>query len=257
MICGRCAAPRLATIVVLALTTTSCSWLNARRLDLQDCFPVAVGVGGGLTADAQVTDWMSPGVGFVSYTVNAGWLDRGVRGWWEESDVITTPRIAYEVFSEDYRGESSEQLGDGGLLTNLALQSLNLPNERWIRNEDGRLSVEYFALFNFFGERLAAGALTGLMKRDREAFEVRERTIWERDTVGAGVTVGFVHVRAGWSFLQTIDFLAGLVGLDPAGDDPGRVNARDPRPLAFPPEHDDVRSPSDVLGGQDHDGGLR
>jgi hypothetical protein len=190
---------------------------------------------------------MSPGVGFVSYSVNVGQLDRQVLGIWEESDVITTPRIAFEVFSEDYLGNTSERLEERGLLTQLALQSLNLPNERWIRTEDGRLTVEYFAMFNFFGEPVAADAWTGILRNPGELYSVRERSIWERDTVGAGVTLGVVHVRVGWSFLQTCDFLAGLVGFDPAGDDPRPPNADDDRPLAFPPREPTDAFPEDLL----------
>jgi hypothetical protein len=44
---------------------------------------------------------------------------------------------------------------------------------------------------------------------------------WRRADVEVGVTAGVLSLRAGFSPGQLVDFLAGLVGLDPAGDDRG------------------------------------
>ena len=235
-------------LVISAGALSSCGWLKARRLDFVDCFPVAIGVGGGLAVEAQVTDWVSPGVGFLSHTVNAGAIDRELRGFWEESDVITTPRIVYELYIADYRGDSSEPIDERGLIRSLALQSLNLPNERWVRTHDDVVSVEYFALLNFSAEPQAAGAFTGLIRQPGEPFRVRRRSVWERDSVGFGATVGFFHVRLGWSLLQTCDFLAGLFGFDPAGDDPEYKAPLEPRGRRALPDIDSsAEFPAELL----------
>jgi hypothetical protein len=208
--------------MVLVLAAGSCApvggYFAARGLDLADCFKLSVGLGIGLAADVHVTDYMAPGLGIASYTANLGWDDRRVNGVWLESDVINTPRLAYEWAYEDSLAADSEDSSQR-LLTGLALASLTLPNERWIR-KGSRVTVEYFSLFNFggLGERMAARSLAGVLLGHGEQADDPGRSFWQKCFLEAGATAGVVHARVGWNPLETIDFLLGWIGLDPAGD---------------------------------------
>ena len=119
--------------VLAGLACGGCTWAERRMLDFGDCFRTTAGVGFGLAVDAQVTDFVSPGVGVASLTWNYGWFDREIHGAWNESNVINTPRLAYESFSDEFEQSSRSQLDEQGFVARLALSSLNLPNERWIR----------------------------------------------------------------------------------------------------------------------------
>lgn len=197
-----------------------CDYLHDRANDLGDTVRLNVGAGIGLAVDAHLTDWISPGIGVASYTYNFGWDDRRVHGTWVESDVINTPRLAYEMLADEYETTASDRVDEEQFIAKLALSSLNLPNERWIRS-GGEVTVEYFSLFNFgsIGERQRAHSLTGhLLEGDAEV-RVVDESPWRRAFVEIGATAVFAHARIGWNPLETIDLVAGLFGLDPAGDD--------------------------------------
>ena len=229
--------------VTLLVATVGCApiggYLGARAMDLADCVKGNVGVGIGLTADVHLTDFMAPGLGIVSYTANAGYDDRNVNGVWLESIVINTPRFAFETVARDYEETPSDENLEGGvLISQLALRSLLLPNERWIR-ENGELTVEYYTLFNIggLGRDFRATALTGLLQRPGERPKTPEKTIWDEAFFEAGATLGVVEARAGINPLQFLDFLAGIFGFDPADDDPP------PPMIEVDPSADVERSP--------------
>lgn len=218
----------LSTLLAFLPLSVGCSWvgsyLSARALDLADCVKGNVGAGIGLTVDAHVTDYIAPGIGILSYTANVGYEDRAINGVWLESIVINTPRFAYETVFQAY--EESEQTPDENLegsviISQLALRSLLLPNERWIRKDDD-LTVDYYTLLNIagLGQRNRAAALTGLLRRSGEIPRTREKTGWQAGFVEIGATLGFVEARVGFNPLELVDFLAGIFGWDPADDDP-------------------------------------
>ena len=197
-------------------------YIAARGLDLTDCAKGNVGVGIGLTADAKVTDVMAPGIGIVSYTANFGHESRRVNGVWLESIVINTPRFAYEAMARQIDATPADEVLDGTVVVSqLAFRSVLLPNERWIRKNDD-LTVEYYTLFNLagFGRENRATALAGLLRRPGETPREVEKTAWQASSIEVGATLGVVEARAGFNPMEVLDFLAGLVGFDPAGDDP-------------------------------------
>ena len=211
----------VAAISVVALVSgAGCAYGADRMQDLADCFRLSAGYGLGLTASAQVTDWFSPGVGAASRTQTFGFLDRDVHGAWEESDVIQTPRLAYEGLALQLSEQSREQMDEGGVIARLALDSLNLPNERWVRT-GGRIRVEQFALFNVMRSAVPEGSswLAGLVVEPGDVVLTPVKDVWQSSFVELSGTVVAVHARLGFNPMQCVDFLAGLFGFDPAGDD--------------------------------------
>lgn len=232
----------LSTLLTAVMLSVGCSsvgrYLGARAMDLADCVKGNVGAGIGLTVDAHVTDYIAPGVGIVSYTANFGYEDRTINGTWLESLVINTPRFAYETVFQAYEEaeESPDKELEGSVvMSQLAMRSLLLPNERWIRKDD-ELTVDYYTLLNIagLGRRNRATALTGLLRRPGEIPTVREKTGWQIGFLEVGGTLGFVEARAGFNPLELVDFLAGVFGWDPAGDDPPAEVIRDESPAAAP-----------------------
>ena len=134
-------------LALLASCEALGEYASARLLDLGDCVKLSAGGGIGLTVDAKATTYMSPGLGFASYLYVVGWDSRDVHGFWLASDVVNTPRLAYEWFSEEYQETPPEAFDEALFLGRLALTSMALPAERWIRHEDV-VTVEYFSLFN-------------------------------------------------------------------------------------------------------------
>ncbi|MGA0058093.1 MAG: hypothetical protein ACO4CT_01280 [Planctomycetota bacterium] len=202
------------------LQTAGCAYGAARARDFADCFRASAGYGLGLTASVQVTDWFSPGVGAASHTWNYGYLDRDVWGAWVESGVIQTPRLAYEGLAIQLSEQSREQMDEGGVLTRLALDSLNLPSERWVRT-GSRVRVERYALINLFqaDREVDASWLAGFLVEPGDVVLAPVKDVWQSTFVELGGTLVAVHGRIGFSPLQCVDFFAGLFGFDPAGDD--------------------------------------
>jgi hypothetical protein len=209
-----------AVLGLCLLQTAGCAYGAARARDLADCFRLSAGYGLGLTASVAVTDWFSPGVGAASYASCYGYLDRDVLGAWKESDVIQTPRLAYEGLATQLSEQSREQMDEGGVLRALALDSLNLPNERWVRT-GGRVRVERFALLNVFraDQEVDANWFVDFLVEPGDVVLAPQKDVWQSAFVEVGGTAVAVHGRVGFNPLQCVDFVAGLFGFDPAGDD--------------------------------------
>ena len=217
----------LQTLLTLLPLASGCAsmggYLGARAMDLADCVKVNVGIGIGATLDVHVTDYVSPGLGIVSYTMNFGYEDRVVNGVWLENLVINTPRFAYETVARTLEEAGPDENLDGAvLISQLALRSMLLPNERWIRDSSGELTVRYYNLLNIagLGEQNRATALTGLLRRAGERPRSVDNDVWQASFLEVGATAGVVEARLGFNPLQLVDFFAGLFGLDPADDDP-------------------------------------
>lgn len=235
---ARCRRLRGALAAVVLPACCGCAWLGDRGYDLADCVRTSVGGGLGLAVDAHLSDFLSPGVGVASYVRCYGWFDREIHGGWTESYVINTPRLAYEALADEYAQSSAEQLDREAVIARLALSSLNLPNERWIRR-GGVVRVEHFALFNFAdaGERQRAWWLADLLVEPRDVVMTPVKSMWQRGWVEVGVTAAVLHGRAGFNPLEFVDLLAGLIGFDPAGDD-GREPFYELEPLERPDQRE-------------------
>jgi hypothetical protein len=82
--------------------------------------------------------------------------------------------------------------------------------------------VEYYTLFNIggFGRENRATALAGLLRRTGETPRELEKTVWQASSFEVGATLGVIEARVGINPMEILDFLVGIFGLDPAGDDP-------------------------------------
>ncbi len=203
--------------------TAAGRWLRRRGLDLLDCVKLSAGVGYGLTADARLTDWFAPGLGFAAHIWSAGWEDREVHGVWEEWTIVNTPRAVWEANVGDFEESRTEPGYDPSQrVARLALASVFLANERWIRVPATReVRIELYSLFNFANVppylRLADPRASLL--RAGETASIHEKPFFDQGWIEAGVVAGFVGLRAGVNPFQAVDFVLGLFGLDPAGDD--------------------------------------
>lgn len=215
------------------LACTSCSavgdYLSWRALDLVDTFKLSAGVGPGIAVDLRATDWFAPGLGYMSYTTNVGWDDREIFGVWDECVVINTPRAVVEaaIGSQDER--TSPDYDPQQRIGRLALASVFLANERWLRNpSNGDVTVDYYSLFNFapIASFLRQADPGRFFVKDGENVIVRSKSVWDQGWFEVGATVLVLHARAGVNLFQALDFVAGVFGLDPAGDD-RRVVPRD------------------------------
>lgn len=207
--------------VLLASCGSVGEYFRHRGLDLMDCVKLNVGVGIGIAVDLRATDWFAPGLGYMSYTTNFGWDDRRLHGVWEECVSINTPRAVVEaaIGSDDDR--VSPDYDASLAIGRLALASVFLANERWLRNPTTKeVTVDYYSLFNFAPVATFIRTDPGrfFLKEGERAF-VRSKPIWDQGWFEAGATVLFLHARAGVNAFQAVDFLAGIFGLDPAGDD--------------------------------------
>ncbi|GEM_PF-2712881 len=211
------------------------AWFRRRGLDLLDCVKANVGVGLGLEADARLTDWFAPGLGFAARTWNFGWEDRNLYGSWEEWNVVNTPRAVWEANVGDIEESTTEPGYDPRWsVARLAMASVFLANERWIRKPGtGVVRIELYSLFNFapIPTFIRAADPRRSMIRSGETAVINRKSIWDQGWIELGVTPVFLHVRAGLNPFQMVDFLFGMVGLDPAGDDRDRIPSAPPLPV--------------------------
>ncbi len=143
-----------------------------------------------------------------------------MRGTWIEGTVVNTPRLAYEAFESDYQQMPQNQVDERSVFARLALDSLNLPNERWLKFGH-TVTVEHYSLFNVFDTAPRGDAwwmAEMVADPDIGVFEP-QKSIWQASMVEVGATVLFVGGRAGFNPLEAFDWLAGWFGFDPAGDD--------------------------------------
>jgi hypothetical protein len=212
-------------VPVLALAASCGSvadWLTFRALDLADCGKINTGYGLGIAIDGRLTDWLAPGLGYISYTTNFGWDDRIVAGIWEECIVINTPKAVFEAVlgsSDDHAAPDYDSTWSVG---RLALASVFLSHERWIRHpKRPEVTVDLYSLFNFgpVSDYLREADPQRYFLREGETVVWRRKPFFDQGWIELGVTAVFLHARAGVNVFQSVDFVLGLVGLDPAGDD--------------------------------------
>lgn len=214
------------SLVLLALLLPSCGslsrYLEYRGMDFLDCVKANVGAGLGFAIDLKATEYFAPGLGYMSFTGNFGWDDRYVNGVWQEAVVVNTPRAVWEVVGSDEEERATSDVRPENRLVRLSLASLLLANERWIRmRKMDRVDVQYFSLLNFSAvpSFLRVADPSRIFLLEGEVPRQRNKSFWQKGWLEVGATVLFFHARTGVNPFEMIDFVAGIFGLDPAGDD--------------------------------------
>jgi hypothetical protein len=196
-----------------------------RVFDFFDCFKVNAGYGLGLTLDFKVTDWLAPGLGYMSYSKVWGWENRERSGYWEEWVVINTPRGVWELSlgaNENREGFEAGISSNENKVARLALASVFLANERWLRDPGSqKVVIELYSLFNFAG---ISNFIRVIDPREKflgigEFAEIKEKKTIRKGFFEVGATVGVFHGRFGVNPFEIFDFLLGFVGIDFPEDD--------------------------------------
>ncbi len=181
-----------AVLLAAAPAASGCAWADARRRDLADVIDLEVGIGLGVAVDVTATDLAAVGAG-AAWSETVGLRD-GALGR-TEGLVLGLPVAPVTFLAARENGSA--------LIAPPTLLTARLAEEDWT---DARP----------VGRTVARGstlvpALTGAASPDRP---------WHRAAdLEARVTAGIATVRVGFSPGELLDLLAGLIGLDPAGDD--------------------------------------
>ena len=196
------------------LSWTGCSspgrYIAARSLDLWDVLPFSAQRGSGLAASVRITPFAQTGLGWYNLTgdfsgTNGFGMGLGRWGprWYEGGVHFLIASIDYQ----ESRGEAWPGGPDG------RYQQLSTP-EKTIR-----------ASGNFLLFLPGTGAL-----EPPPGTSVRIPRWYFWPDCEAQVFVGFIGLRLGLSPAQLVDFLAGIIGLDPLGDDPPPIASEEDRP---------------------------
>ncbi|MFG0320545.1 MAG: hypothetical protein ACF8XB_24955 [Planctomycetota bacterium JB042] len=177
------------TLALLGLAgcgTPAGDYWTARALDLADAVPVSFANGVGLGAEVRVTPFVGVGAGWAE--VERYGFDAGRSGprWSEREWGI--PLWSYERVGRTLEDAESWPGGD--------------PEE----------AGDVFAR--------AATFVVWPQRACRDDGVAARWSAWEALDVEVGLVLGFLGLRVGFSPLQTVDLLAGLLDHDPAGDDP-------------------------------------
>jgi len=192
--------PRLAAVLMICGLSTGCVYLRDRGNDFADIFILGVSSGSGVAVSASPTRFVNLEVGGRKDEVFYGLHARHFR-WAESSYGIPcssfwSPRIGEERFAKwtwtDIVKTSQQKTA---ILEDTSPESLR----------HMRYSERGYHLFV-------------LTKRDSARFIDDLDIAFDMSFLIGGVCLG---VNPG----QLVDFLAGLVGLDPVGDDGGRAEA--------------------------------
>jgi hypothetical protein len=222
----RAASLALALALVLLAGTTGCTtrigrYGQSRLLDLNDAVPIALSSGPGLLVHARVTEFVGVGAGYAD--VYCFGFDDARLGpyWYEEHSAI--PLV------NDIRRQTYPEDGDrwpGGWFKD------QIEHQRYRANT-----------FVFLPGLAKDGSNLPPMGEDAE-WQWPRFAPWDRGRVEVGVVVLFAGARVGVAPLQAIDFLAGLVGFDPADDDVGYM----PQEKDSAAEIEGTTAPADSTG---------
>lgn len=174
-------------LVIGALASSGC---RGRLADLRECASLSVGVGQGLDATARIGPLAHPGLGAVgSRTWRLGLPGRAHGACWREEQLVW-PMLP--LFAERLQ-QTWGARGPGGTLAYARTADRGTPDATHVE-------TVWFPL----------------LSRPRRARATRFREV---SAIEVGGTVLVVSARAGINPLELVDFLAGLVGLDPSRDD--------------------------------------
>lgn len=236
----------------LAAFTSGCSapssWARSRAADLADVVPMSFGIGWGVAASAQATPLLQLGLGATPVVANRfGYEDRVMYGAWEEYQAgfpwtwgvrsrVDVPRPPHDdpwyadSLRLNYRwqrlrdapGGEGQQEADWE--PNLQWWSRHPPVVResfgafvwpqrrsWIEFEDLRRSGRDPDPLDLPGpsERASVWAATAVRRPAPRAWDLFELELF----------LGIAGVRVGLRPVEFVDFVAGIVLLDPLGDD--------------------------------------
>lgn len=254
---------RAARALLLALAAGGCAptqtYLRGRVADVLDAVPASVGLGWGLGASARATPLLHLGLGLSPVvTSRAGYDDRLFHGVWSEyqasfpwslwaGPLMDLPELPPDTnwFEAGgvpllYRWQTLRDapLGEGErgrfFEPNHRSWGRHPPQTREVRG--ALLFPERRALLVFRDVRLVQGDPDVLL----DVGSPERATLWETDRRGrtasrawdlfeADLVLGFVGLRLGFRPVEALDFLLGLIAIDPLGDDL-------PRPVAWEPE---------------------
>ena len=182
--------------LLLAAFAAGCA--PGRMDDLADCGKASVGVGPGVEAHAKAGFLTHPSIGVASVTWRAGHEGRELTGTWGES------RCVWPVSAFLYTGMLETPKG-----LNVSFLAGGSAEDRISRTAEKYADVGYL---------LPLLAYAGVCaKEDKFSHPLAFR---QATDLQLGGTVLLVSARVGVNPLEIVDFSAGLVGLDPAGDDP-------------------------------------
>jgi hypothetical protein len=181
-------------------TTRAGRYGQSRLLDLFDAAPISLQSGPGLHAHVRVTEFLGIGAGYADVYC-FGFDDARFGPYWYE-EAYSIPLVS------DIRHQSYPEDGD-----------------RWPGGhfEDKILHDRYRANTFVFVPGLAedGGIWPPVGSEERDEWRYPRWAPWDRGRVEVGLVVIVAGARVGIAPLQAIDFLAGLAGFDPAGDDVG------------------------------------
>jgi hypothetical protein len=200
----------LAVLFSLVGCAGSKRYLASRSLDLWDVIPFSAQRGGGLAASVRITPFAQTGLGWYNLTgdfAGTNGFGMGPGRWgprWYEGGVHLL------LFSLDYQEQRGEPWPGG---PDGRYQQLSTP-EKTIRSSGNFLI--------FLPGPGAMEAPPGTSAR------IPRWYFWP--DCEAQVFVIFIGLRVGLSPAQLVDFLAGIIGLDPLGDDLPSSSSDEDRP---------------------------
>lgn len=205
----RSAALRLAALAALIALVPGCagfgSWARARGRDLGDCARASVSLGAGLHAEAQATSFLHPSAGFGDVSLapknTLGWDPRPLPAGRVRTDAFPMQLVSWPAYRREMidLGYGDTAPGWRGFISPWILMGSD--------HVEGR-SNSLFGLHRFIPNPLLA-------EPPETPAERRSRQSW----IAAGGTLAIIQADAGVNPLEILDFLAGLAGLDPLGDD--------------------------------------
>jgi hypothetical protein len=203
----------------VVLSTTGCAYARARGLDLMDAVSVAVGYGEGLNVHVQASELVHASLG-ASQAAMYGTRGRFL-GHWNEA------KMGWPV-TFLLLGRSEQAPGSNKMKTGLLLLSFLVPLQDWekvVFRSAGAVApppapeLVHFCMINpLFHHNVHHP----LFRRPR----ARRAPYRPSGEVSVSFMVAVVGARVAVDPVELGDFLLGVFGLDPAGDDPDPSDAR-------------------------------
>ena len=182
-------------VLLLAAFAVGCA--PGRLDDLADCGKASVGIGMGLEAHARIGFLTHPSLGHGSFTSRVGHESRRWTGAWEEFHAVwPMTAMMSQIAGLNLEG------------CNLSLMTTYSPPF----GEDVPLEEEE----PHMGYLLPLLVYAGMHRDDEGSHPLAFK---EATNLEVGGTLLLVSASVGLNPLEIVDFLAGFVGLDPAGDD--------------------------------------
>jgi hypothetical protein len=188
-------------VLVLLAASVGCTtrfgrYCESRMFDLADTLPTSFASGQGLSVEVHLTRYVGVGAGWAD--VWRYGFDEGRMGPFWREEVRAVPLIS--SLRRQYYLEHSDRWPGG---------------QPALRKLDERQKASSYV---FIPGQSSNGSLwpPGLSGAE---WDFPARSPWSVLDVEVGVVLGWIGVRVGLSPGELVDFLAGIAGFDPAGDD--------------------------------------